>query len=296
MSLNRFYLNKPDSYIAIVQTCTQVYSEVRSYLVENQVAYIPVMVGMDYNYGQLNNEYCLTQATKDTIAAALTDFANVHFHLHVDLVAGANTYNPHLIFASLRDAIQKFQAHSTNLFIKRRLNSRRATVHLDHLLSLWPKFPLGHCGMPVGALKGLVDLLAKDKATDWEIRYYVPTGQANKTTTYGNYFRATNKIRDAELAQLRACAGQSDHAHIAVFVKMYGEDTTWEYGDKTGSVVRHRTPATEFWPNVHFDPRLNHFRKNWHFVKTYPRSMPLEYFEDEALAAAEEDSETTDED
>ncbi|EDU44072.1 conserved hypothetical protein [Pyrenophora tritici-repentis Pt-1C-BFP] len=42
--LNPFHLNKPDQYIALARTYSQMYGEVRGYMTENQAAYIPVMV------------------------------------------------------------------------------------------------------------------------------------------------------------------------------------------------------------------------------------------------------------
>ncbi|CAA9962885.1 hypothetical protein PTMSG1_06253 [Pyrenophora teres f. maculata] len=289
--LNPFYLNKPDQYIALARTCSQIYAEVRSYIIKNQAAYIPVMVGMNFDYeDKLEDEFGLTLGTNDTIAAALTDFTNVHFHLHVDLIAGENSYDPSLLIAFLRWAIETFQSQSMSMFIRHGFKSRRrATVHLDHFLSLWPKLHPVNDGIPVGALKGLVELLAKDKATDWEIRYYIPTGQGSTIIPYGNYQSDSKIIRNAELAQMLGCVRQSRHPNIAIIAEMYGEYTAWDYGDKTGCVVHHRrTPATDLWPNLHFDPKLYDFKKNSHLVKTYPAFFSPKNFDRETLDAAKE--------
>jgi hypothetical protein len=82
--------------------------------------------------------------------------------------------------------------------------------------------------VPVGALKALVNLLAKDKMTDWEIRYYVPTGQASSTITYGNSsIEVADDIRDGELAQLHYYAKLCGHDTITVVAEMYGKDKVW---------------------------------------------------------------------
>lgn len=285
--LNPFYLNKPDPYITLARTCSQVYVEVRGFLVTKQVAYIPVMVGMDYKYGgELDDEFGLTQETRDTIAAALMDFTNVQFHLHVDLEAGTDTYDHKLLMASLHDAIRKYQSQSSYLFTKHGLTRRRATVHLDHMLSFWSRFHRGTSLVRLDVLNDLVNLLAEDKFTDWEIRYYMPTSHqlallSRSPAAKSPYLRSL--IRDGTLAYLHRWVRKSGHASIAVFVEVFGEYTTWEYAEKTGSVVRLRTPATEFWPNVHFDPLRNDVTKNKHLVKTYPRFMPLEFFDDEMM-------------
>jgi hypothetical protein len=188
--------------------------------------------------------------------------------------------------------------------MKHNMGDRKATVHLDHLLSLWPKMYAGQNCVPGGALKALVDLLARDKMTDWETRYYVPTGQANSAIVYGNSSEeVAEDVRDGELAQLRYYAKLSGHENITAVVEMYGEEKEWEYGDKTGAITQKRTPTTEFWPNMHFDPDRYNISKREHFVKTLPgkfdhihfypatlltttvERMPLEFSDNEAIIA-----------
>ena len=245
--LNPVYLNKPDPYIALLQTCSTVYHEARSYMVEKQTAYIPVMPGLDWSYGEPAADYGLSRATKDTTVCALTDFMSVHFHLHLELMRRED-YDPDMLLASLAQAIKIFTKGSWALYLKHSLGKRRAVVHLDHLLSLWPKFGLDPVCIEMGTLQRLVELIAQDKMTDWEIRYYVGTGQANRFISYGHccYPRA---IQDAELAQLRNYT--RPYSNIKIIAEIYGEDTTWEFGDATGCVTRTRTPVTEFWPNQH---------------------------------------------
>jgi hypothetical protein len=277
--LNPFHLNLPDPYVALLQTCSQLYSEARSYLVEKKTAYVPVTAGMDYSYGPPEDAYGLSRETKDTIAAALTDFMSVHLHLHIDLIPGQERYRASELLGSLHDAIARFQPCSWELYLKHNMGNRQAVVHLDHLLSLWPKMYAGQNCVPVGALKALVDLLARDRMTDWEIRYYVPTGQVNGSIVYGNSHDLVQEgVRDGELAQLRYYAKLSGHDSIAIVAETYGEDTTWGYGDKTGAITRHRTPATEFWPNAHFDPSRYAISRREHFVKAYPgKSHPCSF-------------------
>jgi hypothetical protein len=86
LPLNPYYLNKPDTHIALLQASSVVYYEARSYLIENQTAYIPVISDMDWTYGEPAAEYGLTRATKDTSVCALTDLMSVHFHLQIDLL------------------------------------------------------------------------------------------------------------------------------------------------------------------------------------------------------------------
>jgi hypothetical protein len=107
--LNPFHLNRPDPYVALLQTCSQLYSETRSYLVEQKPAYIPVIAGMDYSYGAPWDSYGLSRATKDTIAAALTDFMSVELHLQVDLLPGQKRYSVYELLSSLQSAITQFQ-------------------------------------------------------------------------------------------------------------------------------------------------------------------------------------------
>ncbi|KAG9193679.1 hypothetical protein G6011_03714 [Alternaria panax] len=308
--LNRYYLNKPDPFIALLQICSQVYQEARSYLIEKQVAYVPVMAGMQFHYGgELKTDYGLSKGTTDTIAASLTDFMNVHFHLHIDILeqkvsgGGAHcsenlhdvngkVYNPATLLASLHQAIQQYQQQSWDLYLKHGLKKRHATVHLDHLLSLWPKISCEQPFVPIAAMRDLVNLLAKDTMTDWQIRYYVPTGQANKPVQYGlDDYELSKVIRDADLAQLHSRANTCGHGNITIVAEVYGENTEWVYGDNTGCVVRHRTPATEFWPNMHFDPSRYRFRGGDNVQRSYPEHMPFENFEEDALLATQRDRE-----
>jgi hypothetical protein len=270
--LNQYHLNKPDPFIALLQTCSQVYQEARSYLVEKQVAYVPVMTGMQFSYGgELKEDYGLSREMTDTIAASLMEFMNVHFHLHIDIItkkeaqprcngqldSNGEEYNTAALLGSLHQAIKQYQPHSWDIYLKQGLKKRHATVHCDHLFSLWPKITNNQPCMPVGAMQDLVDLLAKDTMTNWQIRYYVPTGQANEEIAYGYTLDEdmSSAIRDAELAQLRCYANTSRHGNISIVAEVYGEDTKWEFGDKSGSVTRQRTPATEFWP-VRFPVRM----------------------------------------
>jgi hypothetical protein len=244
--LNPFYLNKPDPYIALLRSCSAVYDEARSYIVEQQTAYVPVMPGMDWSYREPTKEYGLP---KHTAVCILTDFMSVHFHLHIDLLYKAG-YDPKAVLTSLAAALKVYMQHSWDIYLKHGLGKRRAVVHLDHLLSLWPKlFASDNC-VPIGALQRLVSLMAKDQMTDWEIRYYIGTGQAREEIKYGKC-PCPEEIRDTEIAQLRYYA--SAHDNINVMAEVYGENTTWEFGDKLKAVTRTRTPVTEFWPNVHFD-------------------------------------------
>jgi hypothetical protein len=247
--LNSEYRNAPDPYIGLLQMCSAVYHETRSYMAEKQTAYIPVLADLEWTYGEPSETYGLSRATKDTTVCALTDFMSVHFHLHVHLLCELD-YDSAALLDSLKQALKIHKAHSWNLYVQHGLGQRRAVVHLDHLLSLWPKLGVGERYLPIGTLKALVELLAEDKMTDWEIRYYVSTGQANAASSYGHCY-SPEAIRDTELAQLRGYARPYDN--IRIFAEIYGEDTTWEYGDKTGCVSRIRTPVTEFWPNLHFD-------------------------------------------
>jgi hypothetical protein len=244
--LNPFYFNKPDPYIALLRSCSAVYDEARSYMVEQQIGYTPVLPGMDWSYGEPAEEYGLP---KHTAVCILTDFMSVHFHLHIDLLCKAD-YDPEAVLASLAAALKMYMQHSWDIYLKHGLGKRRAVVHLDHLLSLWPKlFSSNNC-IQLGALQHLVSLMAKDQMTDWEIRYYVGTGQAGKGIEYGNC-SFPEIIRDTEIAQLRYYASMYDN--ISVMAEIYGENTAWEFGDKLKAVTRMRTPVTEFWPNVHFD-------------------------------------------
>lgn len=251
--LNPMYRNKPDPFSALLRTCSRMYEEARSYMTEKQTAYIPVLPDMDWTYGKNAINYGVQQETKDTVVCALTDFMTVHFHLHLDLLRKED-YDPDALLSSLARAIEIYQLHSSELFIKHNLEPRRATIHLDHLLSLWPKLRRYHQSyLPIGSLQCLVNLIAKDKTTEWQIRYYVATGQAGRRSTYAHCGHS-RAIRDTELSQLKYFASQ--HKNINVVAEIYGDDRAWEYGDGTGCVSRTRTPVTEFWPNLHFDARI----------------------------------------
>jgi hypothetical protein len=211
-------------------------------MIAHQIPYIPVLDGLDRIYG-------LSRATKDTTGCALRDFKSVHFYLHLDLLY-KQEYSPPGLLNSLFQAIEVFKSHSWNLFIRHNTNRRCPIVHLDHLLSLWPKLRFEGHEIGTGTPHGLVENIAKDKTTDWQIRYYVATGQVNEPIVYGDC-ASPLAIRDAELAQLRYYA--SFHNNFITMAEVYGEDTTWKFGDEIGCVTRMRTPVTEFWPNVHFD-------------------------------------------
>ncbi|CBY00242.1 predicted protein [Plenodomus lingam JN3] len=87
--------------------------EARSYIKKTQVVYVPVMMGMNWSYGEPTNEYPYQRATKDTMALALTENTNTHFHLHVDVLRTSD-YNLDALLASLTQAIEVFCAHSWN--------------------------------------------------------------------------------------------------------------------------------------------------------------------------------------
>lgn len=266
--LNPFYLNKPDPYTGLLQTCSAVYGEACSYMVEQQTAYIPVMPGMDWDYGEPAEDYGLP---KNTAICVLTDFMSVHFHLHIDLLRRED-YNPEAVLASLAAALKVYMRHTWDIYIKHGLGNRRAVVHLDHLLSLWPKlFPFDNC-VPLGALQHLVNIIAKDQMTDWEIRYYVATGQSGKMIEYGRC-QHPREIRDTDMAQLRYYA--SSYNNISVMAEVYGEHTEWESGERLSAVTRTRTPVTEFWPNVHFDVGRYDFTSYADCRHNYPGEVHL---------------------
>jgi hypothetical protein len=102
---------------------------------------------------------------------------------------------------------------------------------------------------------------------DWEIRYYISTGQVDAPTTYGNCLHPED-IQNLELTQLRYSA----HAHeiFTITAEIYGENTTWEYGDESGLTTQQRTPVTEFWPNVQFDGSRYDFITYQKFRQNYP--------------------------
>jgi hypothetical protein len=63
--LNLEYRNAPDPYISLLQTCSAVYHETRSYMVEKQTANIPVLADLEWTYGEPSKKYGLSCATKD---------------------------------------------------------------------------------------------------------------------------------------------------------------------------------------------------------------------------------------
>jgi hypothetical protein len=63
---------------------------------------------------------------------------NVHFHLHIDLLH-KDEYDPDALLTSLAQAIKVYTPRSFELYLAHGLGKRCAMIHLDHLLSLWPK-------------------------------------------------------------------------------------------------------------------------------------------------------------
>jgi hypothetical protein len=164
--LNPYYLNKPDTDITLLQASSAVYCEARSYLTEHQTAYIPGMPDMDLSYGEPTAEYRLPQAIKDTVVCAMTDFTSVHFHLHIDPLRREEYVTP-AVLASLATALKVYMSRSWPLYLERGLRMRRAVVHLDHLLSLWPKLRHCYCDcVPISTFHDLVNLIAQAKITD----------------------------------------------------------------------------------------------------------------------------------
>jgi hypothetical protein len=84
--LNAEYRNKPEAHVSLLQTCSAIYFEARSYMVKQQTVYIPVLTGADWSYGEPAQDYGYSRAIKDTKVCALTDFMSVHFHLHLDIM------------------------------------------------------------------------------------------------------------------------------------------------------------------------------------------------------------------
>ncbi|KAH9859393.1 hypothetical protein IAQ61_011174, partial [Plenodomus lingam] len=107
--LDPFYRNHRSPYTEILLSL----HEARSYIKKTQVVYVPVMMGMNWSYGEPTNEYPYQRATKDTMALALTENTNTHFHLHVDVLRTSD-YNLDALLASLTQAIEVFCAHSWN--------------------------------------------------------------------------------------------------------------------------------------------------------------------------------------
>lgn len=249
--LDTNYRGSRDWSTSLLLTCSTIYHETRSYIAEKQTVYIPVLTGTNWRYGDLVPNYGFTLATKDTIVCSLTDFHNVHFHLHIDPLE-CSRFDPQKLLKILISALGKFLASSPTLYINRNLEAaRRAVIHLDHMLSLWPKILKGANCLTWESIRHLIDFIAQDKLTIWEIRYYLPTGQAGVAVEYGSC-ELLEDVRDIELSQLRYHANQYDN--VFVMAEIYGDDTSWELGDRVGCAVRMRTPATEFWPNVHWDP------------------------------------------
>jgi len=182
--LNTVYLNKPEAHLALLQTCSAIYFEARSFMVEMQTAYVPIMAGMDWRYGEPAVDYGHSRETKDTMVCALTDFMNVHLQLHVELMRKVD-YDADALIESLIQAIKVYTPQLWPLYTKHGLGKRRAMVHLDHLLSLWPKFSYPHSHVPNDTLQRIIALISKDRMTDWEIRHYVSTGQSNTSNSYG---------------------------------------------------------------------------------------------------------------
>jgi hypothetical protein len=118
-------------------------------MVEMQTAYVPVMANIEWSYEEPAPDYGHSRETKDTAVCALTDLMNVHFLLHLDLLRKED-YDPDALVASLAQAMKVYTPHSWDLYLKHGLEKRRAMVHLDHLLSLWPKLNHAHNCAPIG--------------------------------------------------------------------------------------------------------------------------------------------------
>lgn len=222
----------------LLQTCSQMYSEARSLMENITTAYIPVMPGMDWSLESPVLKDGITPEARVTIFQALTEFTNVHFHLHNMHDPGSKSYSSAKLLRSLEDALNVFISHSVRVGAKFKNRKRHAIVHLDHFLSIWA--PVDK--YDIGSYEHLISVMAKDVNTDWDIRYYVPINEATATD-------CPYKWHALDLAQLKWACKRYGEAHMTVLTvraEAYG-DHTWKLEGTMEEITREKTPCSSHW-------------------------------------------------
>ncbi|KAF2649759.1 hypothetical protein K491DRAFT_171909 [Lophiostoma macrostomum CBS 122681] len=98
------------------------------------------------------------------------------------------------------------------------------------------------------AYRDLIDLIAPDVNTKWEIRFYAPTGTVSTRITLTEFLPQVNLLYvDVDFAQLKALC--REHEHINVMAEIYGENV-WYRENETGFATRELLPRSTVWPNI----------------------------------------------
>jgi hypothetical protein len=193
------------------------------------------------------NRYLPNSTSKkaNTISRALKDFMNVHFHLYFDPLLTAPPPKPGYkcpteydmrakLDEALFDVLKVYMASSQAVSKRHEWKRRRATIHLDHLLSGWPSAAL-YVPYAVGALEDLIELISGDVNTSWEIRFYVcTTAPVHVRAGYWEKNMAM-ELRETDLALLEAYCSKYDF--ITVKAEVYGPNK-WEMENKSDNVIR----------------------------------------------------------
>jgi hypothetical protein len=229
--LGHNHVSPRQDIVPLLLSSSMVFYEVRGLLENFTVAYIPVKEGLPYNTAELQDQRA------DTITGALEQFVNVHFHLHVTQNY-RDRFRARPVLNNLRHTLHAYMSHSQTVSRKHKWRRRRAVIHLDNLISTWTIWE----GHPIGAYRDLIDLIAWDVNTDWEIRFYVPTmGMASLSTSHDLLYV------DVDFAHLKALC--RTFQHINVVAEVYGKNV-WCREEEKEFVTRNLLPRCKVWPNV----------------------------------------------
>lgn len=171
-----------------------------------------------------------------TVSRALKEFMNIHFHLQFDhdvLPDSREAYwydasSMNGKFEELFDALKVYMSSSQAVSKKHQWIRRRATVHLDHIFNRSPSGGHG-ARYSIGALQDLVQLISWDINTEWEIRYYIFTGDE------GDGSPVDDTHFEGDLALVEAYC--RDYDHVSVKAEVYGTEK-WEMEGELTNVVR----------------------------------------------------------
>ncbi|KAL6703008.1 hypothetical protein ACN47E_010284 [Coniothyrium glycines] len=232
----------------VFQLCRHISLEARYVMQRTNIAYVPILPGMDF--AALINDVLqrgpkALLPTQATILSALIRFKKVHIHCHTNHWPSKDPDDEEpfidasalLMIARLRQAVLVFTCASTLNFDK--TTRRTCIIHLDHLWSDWRH--MNHSACRYG-LQHLLRVMERDKNTTWELRYYVFTGNLERDSRWPEW-------DDFLVKEYQSLYGTcSKFSNVKLIPEVYGE-MRWSQEGEIAEVTRRITPSSTLWPS-----------------------------------------------
>lgn len=238
---------RPDAF-NLLQTCRQIHKEARSLLEQVAVLYVPVTgrTNIGSSIYQINrSKYAPLSPGDFTALQGLTTFWHVHIHLHsaYEVYTGMTVQETVALdrdtcnlYSRLRQILLVYTTASSNVVEGRSHLKRHAIVHFDHYFTLWKKRIEHH--LQAYKLWHLINIMARDINTTWEIRYYEST-EFDGQSKNGMQFRAETWAEFEVLCK--------SYNHISLKMEIYGAELP--EGEKQYKHTRKKTSSKAIWPS-----------------------------------------------